>query len=214
MIVLPKTYEHVWSLLQKHCGAGEEPKTEFLQNTPRTIDVHEHMEFRFQGALGFGGKIRYNPKDHFYVDCYPEDMNPERRRMIEEVNAELKKLKIRHNLDLNIDDGQAESCIKTCRWPVFIGKNGLIVVTVDQIGIPKSYWHQGGFVADFSDTSAEYPRLFKTLDAAKKRAEKMGNASVYEAVLAEWMAPDWEIMHPLRTKYSEIGGQWPGSPQQ
>lgn len=51
-------------------------------------------EYRFGGALGFGGKFRNNGnRDNTpYVDCYPEDMTPERRDAIERTNAALRAL--------------------------------------------------------------------------------------------------------------------------
>jgi hypothetical protein len=45
-------------------------------------------EWRFQGCLGFGGKL-YN--DHkLRVDCYPEDKTDERQNKIDAVNEQLK----------------------------------------------------------------------------------------------------------------------------
>lgn len=54
------------------------------------------IEWRFMGALGFGGKFRVNyyNKPHPYVDCYSEHMNEERRAMIDRANARLADLKI------------------------------------------------------------------------------------------------------------------------
>ncbi|WP_413460476.1 hypothetical protein [Herbaspirillum huttiense] len=43
-------------------------------------------EYRFQGALGFGGKFRY---PQLTVDCYPEDLTPSRNTMIQEANVAL-----------------------------------------------------------------------------------------------------------------------------
>jgi hypothetical protein len=57
---------------------------------------HKHIchEFRFQGALGFGGKFRNNGNNSNtpYVDCYPEDETPARREMIAKANARLSAL--------------------------------------------------------------------------------------------------------------------------
>jgi len=47
------------------------------------------LEFRFQGSLGFGGKIRYTPSTGWYIDCYREDESPQRNRVIASVNAAL-----------------------------------------------------------------------------------------------------------------------------
>jgi hypothetical protein len=54
-------------------------------------DCHE---WRFCGALGFGGKFRNNGNhdDTPYVDCYPEHETPARFAMIERANARLAEL--------------------------------------------------------------------------------------------------------------------------
>lgn len=51
-------------------------------------------EYRFCGALGFGGKFRNNGNNDNtpYVDCYQEDETPERRKMIERANTRLAAL--------------------------------------------------------------------------------------------------------------------------
>lgn len=63
------------------------------------------VEFRFIGALGFGGKFHLHGR-HFllgrdphlttdyrcYVSCYPEDATPERQEMIERANERLSAL--------------------------------------------------------------------------------------------------------------------------
>lgn len=50
-------------------------------------------EWRFQGALGFGGKFRNNGNhDTPYVDCYGEDETPARLAMIERANRRLAEI--------------------------------------------------------------------------------------------------------------------------
>jgi hypothetical protein len=51
-------------------------------------------EWRFMGALGFGGKFRNNGNNDNtpYVDCYSEDKTPDRLEMIKRANARLKEL--------------------------------------------------------------------------------------------------------------------------
>lgn len=62
----------------------------------RTVSSPEQdcREYRFMGALGFGGKFRNNGNRNNtpYVDCYPEHETPERLRMIERANARLAEL--------------------------------------------------------------------------------------------------------------------------
>lgn len=49
-------------------------------------------EFRFMGALGFGGKFRRGTYGNaWYVDCYSEDLNPARRAIIKATNKKLAK---------------------------------------------------------------------------------------------------------------------------
>lgn len=53
----------------------------------------EHIEFRFQGHLGWGGKFRADSGGgRWRVDAYPEDETPQRLRMIAKANARLKEL--------------------------------------------------------------------------------------------------------------------------
>lgn len=51
-------------------------------------------EWRFIGALGFGGKFRNNGNNDGipYVDCNPEDETPERRAMVDAANTRLRLL--------------------------------------------------------------------------------------------------------------------------
>lgn len=52
----------------------------------------EGTEYRFVGSLGFGGKFRRDPHQ-WSVDCYVEDMTPERRAKIAVANGELEALR-------------------------------------------------------------------------------------------------------------------------
>lgn len=51
-------------------------------------------EYRFCGALGYGGKFRNNGNNNNtpYVDCYPEDETPARLEMIGNANKQLAEL--------------------------------------------------------------------------------------------------------------------------
>lgn len=54
-------------------------------------NYHFTFEYRFEGLLGFGGKI-WLPLDKApYVSCYREDDSPERLKIIEKTNALLEK---------------------------------------------------------------------------------------------------------------------------
>lgn len=58
-----------------------------------TKSGRDGREWRFQGALGFGGKLRVNSnRECPYVDCYSEDVTAERFAMIEKANARLAQI--------------------------------------------------------------------------------------------------------------------------
>ena len=78
-------------ILNEECRANIRPRDEygFIHYVTKE-DEWRNKEWRFQGALGFGGKFRVNnSKPHPYVDCYREDETPERLKMIERANARL-----------------------------------------------------------------------------------------------------------------------------
>ena len=79
--------EAVWLILVETCGASQhEDDTEcfvrYAQDNPQ--------EFRFQGNLGFGGKLYFGTV--LRVACYQEDETPERKRMVDHANKLLKDL--------------------------------------------------------------------------------------------------------------------------
>lgn len=88
---VPLTPTEVWAhrvlnVLVDTCAAGEHLRREFVFHFP------ECREFRFQGALGFGGKVYSTPDKPAYVGCYKEDRNPERDAMVMTANARLASL--------------------------------------------------------------------------------------------------------------------------
>lgn len=82
----------VYDILVRECGAAEgndrswPGRDHFVREFTR--DRHTD-EYRFMGALGFGGKFY---PDRLRVSCYPEDETPERREMVERANAALRAL--------------------------------------------------------------------------------------------------------------------------
>jgi len=50
-----------------------------------------NYEWRFKGALGFGGKLHGN-NDGWYVSCYPEDNNLMRDTIVKDTNAQLNNI--------------------------------------------------------------------------------------------------------------------------
>ena len=72
----------IWDLLVSLCGAREAERYDFIAS----IRYHGLTEYRFQGTLGFGGKVYRKP---LRVSCYPEDENPVRREAIKLANESL-----------------------------------------------------------------------------------------------------------------------------
>lgn len=84
----------IYDVLVEECGAHDsgDKRREFAFHFPAC------REFRFQGALGLGGKVwaehhinvgEISTTWKFTVTCYSEDGTPERRAMIERANARL-----------------------------------------------------------------------------------------------------------------------------
>jgi len=77
----------IYDILVDIGGAPERDREYFLYHHTSNEPCGE---WRFCGKLGFGGKFR---SDSNRVDCYQEDMTPERMVIISEINNELSKLK-------------------------------------------------------------------------------------------------------------------------
>ncbi len=86
----------IWRVLVDHAGANDFGRENFLHT--QTADVR--TEYRFVGSLGFGGKFRRNRvwigdvcSESWTVDCYREDLTPERQAVIDTTNAALADLR-------------------------------------------------------------------------------------------------------------------------
>jgi len=67
-------------------GAYEPERDSFIYHHTESKDGCS--EWRFVGKLGFGGKYRSGSNS---VDCYKEDTNPERIKIMKELNDALSK---------------------------------------------------------------------------------------------------------------------------
>lgn len=79
-----KLANEVFDVLVKHIGVRESERKSFVFyfGTP---------EYRIGGKLGFGGKFKATD-ERLYVDCYPEDLTPKRKRAINKANKSLAKI--------------------------------------------------------------------------------------------------------------------------
>ena len=83
----------VLQILKEECGYRCDPYNGegFIRAITTVGNEHPCEEYRFIGALGFGGKFRNNGNraNTPYVDCYPENETPDRKTMIEAANMRL-----------------------------------------------------------------------------------------------------------------------------
>lgn len=86
------TAEGIWDVLETHCGAAH-MKEDFVRHAGEALESGQKLEYRFQGALGFGGKVKINYGPEITVYCYPEDGTPERRVMVGDANSALAALR-------------------------------------------------------------------------------------------------------------------------
>lgn len=68
----------IYTILVENAGANESWRDDFVYHM-----IKGTKEYRFQGKLGFGGKLYSNP---LRISCYSEDCNSEREQIIKEVN--------------------------------------------------------------------------------------------------------------------------------
>ena len=84
-------FDAIWTVLVQECGAAE---GDGMLGRAWFLAAQQHRpvtEYRFIGALGFGGKFWIND-GRLYVTCYREDETPERLAMIERANRRLAEL--------------------------------------------------------------------------------------------------------------------------
>lgn len=83
------TAQKIYDVLIVCCGAPQHLHDDCVQ---WMIDGAPAREFRFQGSLGFGGKL-YITRQRWRVSCYSEDETPERLAAIERANKRLAELR-------------------------------------------------------------------------------------------------------------------------
>lgn len=78
----------IYGLLVAGAGARdcEDERDCFIRYAAGQQDV----EWRFQGALGFGGKLYFDGWSVPRIGCYPEDQTPARQAIIEKLNAKFR----------------------------------------------------------------------------------------------------------------------------
>lgn len=88
-----------FDVIEQECGAHPALRDDFVRYATRAQTHSGGLEFRFQGDLGFGGKLRRNSNHNrlFYVDYYPEDKTPERDAKQDAANERLADIPVGRN---------------------------------------------------------------------------------------------------------------------
>lgn len=86
------TANALWDIVVQECGANECEREHFVYDMT-THPAGTQSEWRFQGAIGFGGKL-YFSYNRWYVGCYNEEETPYVKLMIAEANARLQDLHV------------------------------------------------------------------------------------------------------------------------
>lgn len=79
----------LYQILIEHAGAPASGVASFI--TAQLQGDQPCPEYRFQGKLGFGGKLYYDRARGFTVTCYSEDLTEERKGILEATNRALFK---------------------------------------------------------------------------------------------------------------------------
>jgi hypothetical protein len=89
--------DNIWTILVEECGAADSKDAllgrDYFRDCVDGKPAREHSEWRFQGAIGFGGKL-YFRHNQWLVSCYAEEATPYVNLMIAEANARLNALHV------------------------------------------------------------------------------------------------------------------------
>lgn len=78
-----------FSVVSACCGASPRRRAEFVAAVAQWLHEGVASEFRFEGALGFGGKLYTDHDGSMRVSCYPEDRTEQRDLMVQRANLQL-----------------------------------------------------------------------------------------------------------------------------
>lgn len=81
--------EQIWDVLVAEVKVYSDQAGNDRRSFVSRMTAGDCTEWRIQGELGFGGKFR---PSRWTVDCYREDITPERAQIIERTNRRLAEL--------------------------------------------------------------------------------------------------------------------------
>lgn len=94
--VEPWMANEIWQVLVETCGCRNDDNRFDLYSFCSYLERNPHSfghEYRFMGALGFGGKF-YNDNFRWRVGCYREHETPARVEMMRIANERLAELRL------------------------------------------------------------------------------------------------------------------------
>ena len=103
----PEMANRVYDILVMTCGASENNRKSFVET--QTTEICS--EWRFCGFLGYGGKF-WNANGKLYVNCYRENMTPERECIIGIANSKLRQLSKSTKITLQMPVEDAEKILR------------------------------------------------------------------------------------------------------
>ena len=95
--IAPDMAERIWRVLVEECGCRDDTNNRHSFMHYLATEHWAGHEWRFQGALGFGGKF-HNNRGRWWVSCYPENRTPERDAMIRKANERINELKAEYDV--------------------------------------------------------------------------------------------------------------------
>lgn len=94
------------------------------------------------------------------------------------------------------------------------GLKGLIICAVRRDGTLEGYLDEQypWDITEVSDTQAQYPKIYYSLTALKKKIRQLENEYAYRFVLGLWNHPD--AHHTRMPELVDLQNRFPGSPSQ
>lgn len=100
---LPVPGQLIFDVLEDICRANKNDRDVFVFNHQSQNIRSFPSEYRFGGNLGSGGKFYISDRmhDRWYVDCWKEDLTPEREKVIRIANEHLERIRT-YFIEVNI----------------------------------------------------------------------------------------------------------------
>jgi hypothetical protein len=95
-LLSPEQANALYDVVVAIAGAPENLREQWLHYATAEGSHFGGLEFRFQGKLGFGGKLVYDGFRAAYVNCYEEHRSPAKDAIMAATNIALAKVPHSH----------------------------------------------------------------------------------------------------------------------